>query len=75
MIATEVGGLPEVVRDGETGVLCKAGSAEALKDAIQRFYELKKTVDFEDNIRRDAPRFTWEHMVDTISELTETGQK
>ncbi len=75
VIATEVGGLPEVVRDGETGVLCKAGSAEALKDAIQRFYELKKTVDFEDNIRRDAPRFTWEHMVDTISELTETGQK
>ena len=70
VIATEVGGLPEVVKDGETGVLCEAGNAEALKDAIQRFYELKKTVDFEENIRKDAPRFSWEHMVDSIAELT-----
>ena len=70
VIATDVGGLPEVVKDGETGVLCKPGEPEALKDAIQRFYELKKTVDFAENIRKDAPRFTWEHMVDTITELT-----
>ena len=71
VIATRVGGLPEVVKDGETGVLCDAGSPDSLKDAIQRFFELKKTVDFAGNIRRDAPRFSWEHMVDTITELTE----
>ncbi len=71
VIATKVGGLPEVVKDGETGVLCDAGSPEALKDAIQRFFELNKTVDFAENIRNDAPRFSWEHMVDTIAELTE----
>ncbi len=70
VIATKVGGLPEVVRDGETGVLCEPGDPEALKDAIQRFYELKKNVDFEKNIRQDAPRFSWKHMVDTIAELT-----
>lgn len=72
VIATAVGGLPEVVTDGETGVLCEPGNPEELSKAIQRFYELKKTVDFVENIRQDAPRFSWEHMVDTISELTET---
>ena len=70
VIATAVGGLPEVVKDGETGVLCAPGSAEELSKAIQRFYELGKTVDFAENIRQDAPRFSWEHMVDTIAELT-----
>lgn len=70
VIATNVGGLPEVVKDGETGVLCEPGDPEALRDAIQRFFELKKTVDFEENIRQDAPRFSWEHMVETIAGLT-----
>ena len=69
VIATTVGGLPEVVHDGETGVLCEPGDPEELSKAIQRFYELKKTVDFAQNIRDDAQRFSWEHMVDTISEL------
>ncbi|MBO5552096.1 MAG: glycosyltransferase [Lachnospiraceae bacterium] len=72
VIATTVGGLPEVVTDGETGVLCEPGDPDELSKAIQRFYELKKTVDFAEYIRRDAPRFSWEHMVETISELTET---
>lgn len=70
VIATEVGGLPEVVKDGETGVLCKPGDPVGLNDAIRRFFELKKTVDFEENIKKDAPRFSWEHMTDTIAELT-----
>ncbi len=73
VIATEVGGLPEVVTDGQTGVLCKPNDPAGLKDAIQRFFELKKTVDFEENIRKDAPRFSWEHMTDTIAELTGIG--
>jgi glycosyltransferase involved in cell wall biosynthesis len=36
VVATRVGGLPEVVVDGETGVLCAPGSAGALTDAILR---------------------------------------
>ncbi|MCR5746916.1 MAG: glycosyltransferase family 4 protein [Lachnospiraceae bacterium] len=70
VIATTVGGLPEVVTDGKTGVLCEPGDPDELSKAIQRFYELAKEVDFRTNIREDAPRFTWEHMVDTVAELT-----
>jgi starch synthase len=34
VIASAVGGLPEIVADGETGVVVQPGEAEALADAI-----------------------------------------
>jgi glycosyltransferase involved in cell wall biosynthesis len=38
VIATAVGGVPEVVRDGENGLLVAPGDPEALADAITRFF-------------------------------------
>lgn len=71
VIATEVGGLPEVVTDSVTGVLVKPGDSEALRSGIGKFYDLLDSgTDFEGNIIKDSERFTWEHMVDTIFELT-----
>jgi glycosyltransferase involved in cell wall biosynthesis len=37
VVATAVGGVAEVVRDGENGLLVPAGDAAALADAIERF--------------------------------------
>jgi glycosyltransferase involved in cell wall biosynthesis len=38
VIATAVGGVPEVVRDGENGLLVPPGDPSALRDAIARFF-------------------------------------
>lgn len=67
VIASGVGGLPEVVIDGKTGVLVKPGDPADLKKGIERFYSLlDEGVDFTANIEEDSERFTWEHMADTI---------
>lgn len=39
VIATAVGGVPEVVRDGENGLLVPAGDARALAGAIRRYFD------------------------------------
>jgi glycosyltransferase involved in cell wall biosynthesis len=39
VIATRVGGVPEVVRDGENGLLVRPGDVEALAAAIVRLFE------------------------------------
>ena len=39
VVATRVGGVPELVVDGETGLLVAAGDARALADALQRLVD------------------------------------
>ena len=38
VIATSVGGVPEVVHDGENGLLVEPGDPQALGEAISRFF-------------------------------------
>jgi glycosyltransferase involved in cell wall biosynthesis len=39
LVASDVGGHRELIRDGQTGMLFKAGSAQALADAILRLLD------------------------------------
>lgn len=39
VIATNVGGLPEMVKDGETGIIIEPKDSEAIRDAILNLYQ------------------------------------
>lgn len=43
-VASRIGGIPEMVREGETGLLAKAGDVTDLRDVISRFWEQPELV-------------------------------
>jgi len=65
LVASDVGGHRELIRDGETGVLFPAGDAGALADAIQAVLDRREEWP---RFRETARRFveterTWAHSV------------
>lgn len=69
VIVTEVGGLPDVVTDGKTGYVVEPEKPKALADAVVDFYMNERKRDFEENVRQEAYRFSWERLKNTIEEL------
>lgn len=62
VIGTQMGSLPEVIREGETGFLVPPGDITALRHAILR---LRQNPSLSDSMRRNSrelvlSRFTWE---------------
>jgi glycosyltransferase involved in cell wall biosynthesis len=56
VISTDVGGLPEVVKDGETGAIVKPADEEALADAIVRYFTGGRREEFRANVEAEAKR-------------------
>lgn len=69
VIATSVGGLPEVVIDSKTGYLVPPCDSKSLTDAIISFYENNKSDEFEENIKEEADKYSWEKLSDIIYSL------
>lgn len=74
VIVTDVGGLPEVVTNEETGLVVPKGDDAALADAVRRFYEEDLATRFATGIREAAYRFSWERMTETVSDLIENAE-
>ncbi len=70
MVVTRVGGLPEIVPDGKVGFVTDI-SAEAIVNAIIKFYQDQLESIFIKNIQQRKPLFSWKKMVETIEELAE----
>ena len=71
VIATKVGGLPEVVLDGKTGYIVPSKDSEKLAERITDYFEKNKEMEFQENIQKEAYKYSWEHMTEIISELKE----
>ena len=71
VIATEVGGLPEIVRDGETGLMISPASPDALAEALRRLWsDPRLTKRLGENALRDArARFRLDLQVERTTEL------
>ncbi len=69
VIVTNVGGLPEVVMDGQTGYVVPAENVQAIADKIREFFEENKKDTFVENIRRESYKYSWDRMRECIEKL------
>ncbi len=58
-LVTNVGGLPEYITPDFTGVLVDEVNSNAISEGILHFFELAKTVDFQQNIREKNATIDW----------------
>ena len=71
VVATNVGGLPEVVLDNRTGYVVAPKDPEAVAGAVVRFFEEGKAEAFKEGIRAENARYSWDRMNEHINGLAE----
>lgn len=69
IVATDVGGLPEVVIDGKTGYVVEAGNDTALGDAIVRFFNETDIEAMQQNIIKEEYKYSWDRITEEIEKL------
>jgi phosphatidylinositol alpha-mannosyltransferase len=67
VIASDIAGYRDVVRDGHDGVLVPVGDAQALAVALRDLYdEPERRVELAHNAAADVERFAWPHVADEV---------
>jgi glycosyltransferase involved in cell wall biosynthesis len=69
VIATDVGGLSEVIVNDKTGILIKPRNSESITDAVLRFYNDNLEEKFSGNIKVEKLKYSWETFVENIEKL------
>lgn len=69
VIATNVGGLPEVVLDGKTGYIAQACDPQDLADKIGRYFAEEKAEEFSTNVQKEAYKYSWDVLVEALEAL------
>lgn len=75
VVTTSVGGLPEVVLDGKTGLLVPPRDHQALAGAIVRFFQADRQAAFREEIRRFKGQFSWNQIVDAVERMVGVPQQ
>jgi glycosyltransferase involved in cell wall biosynthesis len=70
VLASEVGGLPEVVVDGRTGRLVPPGDPEAIADVLRQLDDPALRA-LRSNVASDRGRLSWSAYVERLEELIE----
>ena len=70
MVATRVGGLSEVVQDGETGILCEPDPA-SIAEALLSYFAPGGLPDLEVHLAEARSRYSWESFAGAILDFAE----
>jgi glycosyltransferase involved in cell wall biosynthesis len=74
VVASDAGGISEVVLDGKTGFLVEKENPSRLAAAVIKFYDEKKEEEFVHNIEIEAKKYSWEKFAAGLIELASGNQ-
>lgn len=66
VIATKVGGLEEIVKNGVNGYLVPPENPPVLAETVLRFFRHKQLTTFQDNIRKQNEQFSWDNFTKSL---------
>ncbi len=69
VVTTNVGGLPEVVRDGKTGFIVPPADPSALAEATIRFFDEDWARDFSAGVAAEKEKYSWDRMAEAVERL------
>lgn len=71
VLVTDVGGLPDVVTNGQTGYVVKAKDCDEISEAVIDFVKQNRASEMIPNIIKEEKRFSWDTFVETLTELVQ----
>ncbi|MBI4810031.1 MAG: glycosyltransferase, partial [Ignavibacteriales bacterium] len=69
VIATNVGGLAEVVINDKTGFIVPPSNPDALALAIKKYYVESHENKFVENVKIEKTKYSWENFIANVEEL------
>ena len=66
VIATKVGGLSEIVNEGENGYLVEPENPKMLADAILKYYKQNKEEEFSKKIKEEVDKYSWKRFTEEL---------
>ncbi|HEX2963109.1 MAG TPA: glycosyltransferase [Ignavibacteriales bacterium] len=69
VIATNVGGLEEVVLEAKTGYIVEKEDPAKMAEAIMKFYTEEKEAEFQKNIEGEVDKYSWRKFAEGVLEL------
>ncbi|MEO8209313.1 MAG: glycosyltransferase [bacterium] len=69
VIATDVGGLSEVIKNNEMGFIIEPKNSNAIADAVIKFYRNNLEEKFANAVKEEKKNYTWEQFIKNIAEL------
>jgi glycosyltransferase involved in cell wall biosynthesis len=69
VIATDVGGLAEIVIDGKSGLIAKKPTPEAIGKCVEKFFDESMEEGLRAGVREEKKKYSWETFVTGIEEI------
>lgn len=72
VIATDVGGLAEIVKDGVSGLIVPEATPEAVADRVVQFFKEELEQKLSEGVREEKKKYSWATFVEGIERLMES---